>query len=107
MTITYYPPYVSFGEFQPLSRSLWILYRKLEDVDENQNNSLVQLKFHEEIICVIVELYTESVEWNISMAEFDFLIRQIRLKNEAVNPILFDGERHAYRNHIFNIFLNL
>ena len=51
MTITYYPPYVSFGEFQPLSRSLWILYRKLEDVDENQNNSLVQLKFHEEIIC--------------------------------------------------------
>ena len=106
MTINSYPPYVSFGDFQPLSRSLWILYRTLEDLEENQNTaSLVKQKVHEEICFVIFDLYTESIKWNISLVEFNFCVRQIRSKNQAVNPIPFDWERHAYKNHISNCFI--
>ena len=99
MTINNYPPFVSFGDLQSLSRSLWILYRKLEDANENQ------LLINEHIICVIVQLNTECHKWNMDMKEIDFLIRQISLKDEAVNPIRFDWERHAYRNQIANCFM--
>ena len=106
MTINSYPPYVSFGDFQPLSRSLWILYRTLEDLEENQNTPpLVKQKIREEICFVTFDLYTESIKWNISLPEFNFLGRQIILKNQAVNPIPFDWDRHAYRNHISNCFI--
>lgn len=54
----------TFG--QPLSRSLWILYRTLEDLEENQNtSSLVKQKLREEICYVIVDLYSESIKLNI------------------------------------------
>ena len=106
MTINSYPPYVSFGDFQPLSRSLWILYRTLEDLEGNENTpSLVKQKLHEEICYVIVDLYSESIKWNVSLEEFNFCIRQIRLKNQAVNPIPFDWERHAYKIHISNCYI--
>ena len=106
MTINNYPPYVSFGDFQPYSRSLWILYRTLEDLEENQNTaSLIKQKLREEIWCTTFDLYTESIKWNISLDEFNFLIHQIRLKNQAVNPIPFDWDRHAYKNHISNCFI--
>ena len=100
MTINNYPPYVSFGDLQPLSRSLWILYQRLEE-EANENHLLLI----EHISCVIMQLYFECGTSNISLKEYNFLINQIRLKNEAVNPIPFDWERHAYRNHIVNCFI--
>ena len=106
MTINSYPPYVSFGDFQPFSRSLWILYRTLEDLERNENTpSLVKQKVHEEICYVIVDLYSESIKLNMSLQEFNFCARQIRLRNQAVNPIPFDWDRHAYINHIKNCFI--
>ena len=106
MTINNYPPYVSFGDFQPYSRSLWISYRTLEDLEQNQNASpLLKQKLREEIWNTTFNLYIESIKWNISLDEFNFLKDQIILKNQAVNPILFDWERHAYINHIRNCFI--
>ena len=106
MTINSYPPYVSFGDFQPLSRSLWILYRTLEEVEENQNNaSLVKQRLREEICFVMSDLYNECIQLNVCLLEFNFLCQQIREKNQAINPIPFDWERHAYRNHISNCFI--
>ena len=102
MTISNYPPYVSFGDIQPLSRSLWILYRQNEDLQENHERDEI---IRDEIIFVSFDLYNECVKWNISVELFNFLSRQIREKNEAVNPIPFDWDRHAYINHISNCFI--
>ena len=103
MTINSYPPFVCFGDFQPLSRSLWLLYRTLEDL---QNPSpLVEQKIREEICFVTFDLYTECIKWDISLNKFNFLSLQIREKNQAVNPIPFDWDRHAYKNHIDNCFI--
>ena len=102
MTISRYPPYVSFGDIQPLSRSLWILYRQSEDLQENNEQDGT---VRDEIIFVSFDLYHECLKWNISLGLFNFLSRQIREKNEAVNPIPFDLDRHAYINHISNCFI--
>ena len=107
MTISRYPPYVSFGDIQPLSRSLWILYRQNEDLQENHRpNISAEDRIRDEIIFVSYDLYNEMrFKWNISFELFTFLSRQIREKNEAVNPIPFDMDRHAYINHISNCFI--
>ena len=102
MTISNCPPYVSFGDIQPLSRSLWILYRQNEDLQENHERDEI---VRNEIIFVTFDLYNECLKWNISFELFNFLSRQIREKNEAVNPIPFDWDRHAYINHISNCFI--
>ena len=106
MTINNYPLYVSFGDFQPFSRSLWILYRTLEDLEQNQNAALqVKQKLREEIWHTTFDLYDECNKWNISINEFMFLVDQIISKNQTVNPIPFDWDRHAYENHISNCFI--
>ena len=106
MTINNYPPYVSFGYFQPLSRSLWILHRQYEDL---QINPIPQLSFEErlrdEITFVTFDLFNECMKWKISLTYFYYLIRQIREKNPTVNPIPFDSDRHAYINHISNCYI--
>ena len=102
MTISNWPPYVSFGDIQPLSRSLWILYRQNEDLQENHERDEI---VRNEIIFVTFDLHNECVKWNISFELFSFLSRQIREKNEAVNPIPFDWDRHAYINHVSNCFI--
>ena len=106
MTISNYPPYVCFGDVQPLSRSLWILYRQQEDLQENPNPQIsVEERLRDEIIFVTFDLYNEFLKWNICFEQFTFLSQQIREKNEAVNPIPFDWDRHAYINHISNCFI--
>ena len=106
MTINSRPPFVSFGDFQPFCRSLWILYRTYEDLNKNPNSQiLVQEKLQEEICFVTFDLYSECMKWNISLAEFNYVSCQLREKNQAVNPIPFDMERHAYRNHISNCYI--
>ena len=106
MTINNNPPYVSFGDIQPLSRSLWILYRQNEELQLNPNPQIsVEERLRDEIIFVSFDLYNEFLKWNISFEQFNFLSRQIREKNEAVNPIPFDWDRHAYINHISNCFI--
>ena len=106
MTISNWPPYVSFGDIQPLSRSLWILYRQNEYLQENHRPNISEEdRIRDEIIFVSFDLYNECLKWNISFELFNFLSRQIREKNEAVNPISFDMDRHAYINHISNCFI--
>ena len=108
MTINNYPPYVCFGDIQPLSRSLWILYRQHEDLQENPNPQIsVEERLRDEICFVTFDLYNECMKWNISLAQFTFLSSQIREKNQTVNPIPFDWDRHAYINHISNCFFIL
>ena len=102
MTISNCPPYVSFGDIQPLSRSLWILYRQNEYLQENHEQDEI---IRGEIIFVSFDLYNEFLKWNYSLQLFYFLSRQIREKNETVNPIPFDWDRHAYINHISNCFI--
>ena len=105
MTISNRPSYVSFDDIQPLSRSLWILYRQNEDLQENHRPIFEEERLRDEIIFVNFDLYNECLKWNISFELFTFLSRQIREKNEAVNPIPFDWDRHAYINHISNCFI--
>ena len=104
MTINNYPPYVSFGDFQPLCRSLWILYRQNESNQINPDLSLEE-RLRNEICYVTIDLFIECTKWNISSDQFTFLIRQIREKNQTVNPIPFDWDRHAYINHISNCYI--
>ena len=106
MTINNYPPYVSFGDFQPLSRSLWILHRQYEDLQINPIPQLsLEKRLRDEILFVVFDLFNECTKWNISLDQFIFLIRQIREKNPTVNPIPFDWDRHAYINHISNWYI--
>ena len=106
MTINNYPPYVCFGDFQPLSRSLWILYRQYEDLQINPIPQLtLEERLRDEICFVTFDLFNECTKWNISLAQFTFLSGQIREKNPTVNPIPFDWDRHAYINHISNCFI--
>ena len=106
MTISNRPPYVCFGDFQPLSRSLWILYRQHEELQEiNPPQLSVEDRLRNEISFVCLDLYNEPLKWNICFEQFTFLIGQIRDKNEAFNPIPFDWDRHAYINHISNCFI--
>ena len=106
MTINSFPPYVFFGDFQALCRSLWVLCRTLEDLERNENTQADIIdKIRYEKYHVITELYDEYKKWNDSLDEFYFCVRQIGLKNQAVNPISFDWERHAYKIHISNCFI--
>ena len=106
MTINNYPPYVSFGDFQPLSRSLWILYRQNESNQINPNpNPSLEERLRNEICFVTFDLFNEFMKWNISLAQFTFLTVLIREKNQTVNPIPFDWDRHAYMNHISNCYI--
>ena len=106
MTINNYPPYVSFGDIQPLSRSLWILYRQYEELQLNPNPQLSEEeRLKNEIIFVSFDLFNECKKWNISLEQFTFLCVQIREKNQTVNPIPFDWDKHAYINHISNCFI--
>ena len=100
------PPYVSFGDIQPLSRSLWILYRQQEELQLNPNPQLSEEeRLRNEIIFVSFDLFVECQTWNISLELFNFLCIQIRNKNQALNPIPFDWDRHVYINHISNCFI--
>lgn len=106
MTINNTPPYVSFGDFQPYSRSLWILYRQLEDQQEiNPPQLAVEERLKEHIVFTSFDLFCECLKWNISYNQYIFLIRQIRDRNQTINPIPFDWDRHAYMNHITNCFI--
>lgn len=106
MTINNFPPYVSFGDIQPLSRSLWILHRQNEELQLNPNpQPFEEERLRNEILFVTFDLFNECKNWNICLLQFTFLINQIRLKNEALNPILFDWDRDAYINHISNCFI--